>query len=155
MTSVADALKQRLDEVAWGEHREGAVLAAWAEHAPQAQFATRFIKSGPTDPYDVFVFGRKSLPLCALELKVRRQPLADYGDVMLPLSKHEFAKNLNRYSIPFLSVTLYECGSLVQVNLLNEPCQVKPISRRDRPGMEPVPHAFYKGGSFQVLRAAS
>lgn len=141
-----------IEEIAWGEGQELDVVKLWAQHSPMGEEAHRYVKSLEFDPYDVLVLREKGLPLCVLEAKVRRVRFEEYGDVMTPLSKHQFARELSAYSIPYFLVTLYSCGALVQVNLLNEPQERRKVARRDRPGMRPVMHGLWKGSGLQVLR---
>ena len=107
------------------------------------------------DPYDVLGKAERGVPLCALEVKVRRVPWGEYGDVLPPLKKHEFALSLKQMRLPYLLVTLYSDGTLVEVDLGDAPKQTKPIARRDRPGMNPVMHGLWKGKQVRVLRGAS
>lgn len=133
-----------VEEVAWGESQERDVVKRWVELSPIGRQAKRFVKSLEYDPYDVLVLGEKGMPLCALEVKVRRVEFGEYGDVMAPLKKHEYALQMATLGFPFLLVTQYACGTLVEVDLSASPTVVRPIARRDRPGMTPVPHGFWK-----------
>lgn len=142
------------EEVAWGEAQELDVVRLWVKHSELGPDAKRFVKSLDFDPYDVLVLADKGLPLCALEVKVRRVKFGEYGDVLTPLKKHEFALQLLEMNIPYLLVTLYACGTIVEVNLGDAPLETKPVSRRDRPGMTPVMHGLWKGHQLDVLREA-
>lgn len=141
-----------VEEVAWGESQEAKVVTRWVELSPTGKWARRFVKSLEFDPYDVLVLGEKGVPVCALEVKVRRVKFADYGDVMAPMRKFEFALAMRELGFPYLLVTEYACGSLVEVDLSQSPGEVRPIARRDRPGMKPVDHGFW--GGEQLVRLA-
>lgn len=144
-----------IEEVNWGEAQELDVVKLWVERSELGAQAHRFVKSLDFDPYDVFVLAEKGLPLCALEVKVRRVAFGDYGDVMTPLKKHEFALSLRQMRLPYLLVTLYACGTLVEVDLTESPKESRAIARRDRPGMTPVMHGLWKGKQLRVLRGAA
>ena len=101
--------------------------------------------------YDFFVFGSKGMPFGTVDTKRRRVPVGQYGDVMVPLSKHEFALRIP--TMCSVLTTEYGCGSLVELDLRLEPNEVRDISRRDRPGMKPVPHAIYLLDQADVLEA--
>jgi len=135
----------------WGESQERDVVQRWVELSPIGRLAHRFVKCLDFDPYDVLVLADKGLPLCALEVKVRRVEFGEYGDVLTPLKKHEFALSMKEMRIPYLLVTQYACGTLVEVDLGDAPKQTKPIARRDRPGMTPVMHGLWRGKQLRVL----
>lgn len=141
-----------MEEIAWGEAQEREVVQRWVELSATGKLAKRFVKSLEFDPYDVLVLGDRGMPLCALEVKVRRVKLGEYGDVMAPMRKFEFAVAMRALGFPYLLATQYACGSLVEVDLSLSPAEVKSIARRDRPGMKPVPHGFWKGD--QLVRLA-
>lgn len=138
-------------ELAWGEAHESAVLKRWVKLSPHARGAKRFLRTEELDQYDFLVLDGLGVPLCFVEIKVRRTDLAKYGDVLTPWSKHTFAKKLARHQLPFLLVTQYACGSLVEVDLTGKPAVKKQVARRDRPGMKPVPHGLYQGTQLTVL----
>ena len=140
-----------IEEVNWGEAQELDVVKRWVSLSEYGARAHRFVKSLDFDPYDVLVLAEKGLPLCALEVKVRRVSFGDYGDVLTPLKKHEFALSLKEMRIPYLLVTQYACGTLVEVDLSEPPKDSRPIARRDRPGMNPVWHGMWKGKQLRVL----
>ena len=140
-----------LEEIAWGEGQERAVVTQWVRVSPIGRKARRFVKSLEFDPYDVLVLADKGMPLCALEVKVRRVAFGEYGDVMAPMRKHEFGIAMRALGFPFLLVTAYACGTLVEVDLSESPIEVKPIARRDRPGMTPVKHGFWQGPQLRIF----
>ena len=140
-----------LEEIAWGEGQERDVVALWVRRSPIGRKARRFVKSLEFDPYDVLVLAEKGLPLCALEVKVRRVAFGEYGDVMAPMRKHEFGISMQALGFPFLLVTYYACGTLVEVDLSENPETVRPIARRDRPGMTPVKHGLWSGSQLRVF----
>jgi hypothetical protein len=51
-------------------------------------------------------------------------------------------------------VVEYGCGSLVEVDLSEKPSRYRDITRRDRPGMTPVPHVIYDKGRLRLLEGA-
>lgn len=143
------------EEVAWGEAQELDVVKRWSVLSEFGREARRYVKSLDYDPYDVLVLADKGLPLCALEVKVRRSPFGKYGDVLTPMKKHEFAVQMGDLGFPYLLVTQYACGTLVEVDLSETPADSRPIARRDRPGMTPVLHGFWKGSQLRMLAVAS
>ena len=143
-----------IEEIAWGEGQERAVVTQWVRVSPIGRKARRFVKSLDFDPYDVLVLAEKGMPLCALEVKVRRVQFGEYGDVMAPMRKHEFGAAMKALGFPFLLITRYADGTLVEVDLSESPGEVRPIARRDRPGMTPVSHGFWKGPQLRVFEAA-
>jgi hypothetical protein len=140
-----------IEEVNWGEAQEIEVVKLWSQRSELGTRAHRFVKSLDFDPYDVLVLAEQGLPLCALEVKVRRVSFGDYGDVMSPLKKREAALAFKALGIPFVLVTLYACGTIVEVDLASEPAQVVNVARRDRPGTKPIPHGLWKDESLTVL----
>lgn len=143
-----------IEEVNFGEERELEVVRRWVEVAEVGRKAHRFVKSLEFDPYDVLVLDDAGVPLCALEVKVRRVAFGDYGDVMAPMSKHQAAQPWRVLGIPFLLVTSYACGTLTQVDLGEAPKNTKAVARRDRPSMRPVQHGFWKGAQVTVYAKA-
>lgn len=137
-------------ELEYGGTDETNILKRWAALTRLLAGAERFVKGAEFDPYDFFVFGSKGMPFGTVDTKRRRVPIGKYGDVMVPLSKHEFALRIGLCSV---LVTEYGCGSLVELDLRLEPNEVRPVSRRDRPGMKPVPHAIYLLDQAEVLEA--
>ena len=144
-----------IEEVIWGEAQELDVVKRWAGLSETGREAKRYVKSLDYDPYDVFVMGDKGLPICVLEVKVRRVEFGKYGDVLTPLKKHEFALALREMRIPYLLVTQYACGTLIEVDLAQKPSRTQKIARRDRPGMTPVAHGLWKGKQLVVLAGVS
>ena len=139
-------------EVAWGESAEADIIRRWLKLSPLGRGASRLIKSMPYDPYDFFLFGKRGIPIAALEVKRRRSPFARYGDVMVPIKKHEYALELDElFRLPFVAVTEYGDGARVEVDLRSEPTERRDVKRHDRPGMTPVPHALYGKSKLTVL----
>lgn len=139
-------------EVAWGETAEAEIVKRWLALSVHGRGAGRLIKSMDFDPYDFFLFGKRGMPICAVEVKKRRTGLGKYGDLMVPISKHEFALELRElFLLPFICVTSYGDGALVEVDLSLEPAERRDVKRRDRPTMDPVPHALYGKSQITVL----
>lgn len=141
-----------IEEVNWGLAQERDVVQRWVAVSPLGKRAHRFVKSLEFDPYDVLVLDDAGVPLCVLEVKVRRVAFGEYGDVMAPIKKHEAALAWKAMNVPFLLVTAYACSTLTVVNLGEPPESSKLIARRDRPGMTPVMHGFWKGDQVEVLQ---
>jgi len=138
-------------EVEWGESAELLILNRWLSLSKHARDACRFIKSNDFDDYDYFLLCDAGLPVSYVEIKRRRTPFDKYRDAMFPLRKHEFAKKLYKHSIPFVGVTEYGCGTLVEVDLAMPPSIVRPIARHDRPGSAPRAHGIYALKQLTVL----
>lgn len=145
------SLSAPIEEVNFGESQERAVATLWTKISSTGKQAERFVKSGSFDPYDVLVIGARGVPLCVLEIKVRRVEWGTYGDILAPLKKHLFALELKERGLPYLLVTHYACGTLVEVDLSEHPKEEKAVARRDRPGMTPVMHGLWKGDQVKVL----
>ena len=150
---TADAEEKRM-EVDWGESREALVLKRWCETSSFARKGARIVASEKFDDFDRIVFDRRGLPIAYLEIKVRRSPFSRFGDAIFPTRKHKFARDLRVYNLPFVAVTQYGCGTLVEVDLSQEPDRRMSIARRDRPGTTPVPHVLYERDSLTVLEGA-
>ena len=144
-----------IEEVNWGEAQELDVVRRWAQLSEFGKQAKRYVKSLEFDPYDVLVLAQMGVPLCALEVKVRRSAFGKYGDVLAPMKKFEFAVQMRSLGFPYLLVTQYACGTLVEVDLSEAPVESRPIARRDRPGMTPVPHGLWKDSQLRMLAGAS
>ena len=138
-------------EVEWGESSELLILRRWLGVSSYAKTARRFVKSNDFDDYDYFLLDERGLPVAYVEIKRRRTAFEKYKDAMFPMRKHEMGKLLYFHSIPFVGVTEYGDGTLVEVNLALPPATVRQIARHDRPGMKPVPHGFYKLTQLTVL----
>jgi hypothetical protein len=142
-------VSSRQAEVNFGEGLERRVLNAWlglTRRKPSVVF-----HSGKYHDFDFGMLDDRGFPMAWVEVKVRRRPLAEYGDAMCPMRKHEFAKTLfTDHGVPCYLVTQYSCGTIVEVDLLQRPASTKPIRRRDRPNSDPVRHAFYKGDQLTV-----
>jgi hypothetical protein len=91
------------------------------------------------------------LPVAYVEVKRRRTDFAKYQDAMFPWRKHDLGKALYPHSIPFVGVTEYGCGTLVEVDLAVVPAVVKNVVRADRPGTPPVRHGLYSLRQLKVL----
>lgn len=119
-------------------------------------FARGIKHVAPTERFDDFDFvchdGAGRL-LGLVEVKVRRSPLARYGDVLLPERKWREAQlTLEEGDGAFaVAVTAYGCGALVEVNLAQRPSEFRPIQRRDRRDRPAVPHVIYRGDQLVVL----
>lgn len=138
-------------EVAFGLSQEERIANRWL-NTVQEPVGSSFIKAGEFADFDFYVINGAGLVHAYLEVKLRRKPLASFGDVMVPLRKHKtalVARSLG--NIPFLAVTEYACGALVEVDLSQEPSETRDIRRRDRPGTPAVPHALYKSDKMKVL----
>jgi len=143
----------RTVEVDWGEAREEPIFKRWRQLSPNANGA-RFAAPGPKyADWDRLVFDASSSPVCYLEIKKRRVEFAKFGDVLLPERKVKFCvKEGAQHRIPFFLVTEYACGTLVEVDLSQEPDQYVLIGRGDRPGEKRVPHVLYEGDKLLVLQ---
>lgn len=139
-------------EVDWGESQEARVLKRWIETSTYARSGARVVASNKFDDFDRIVFDRRGLPVAYLEIKVRRSPFARFGDAIFPERKHKFARELRVFNLPFVSVTEYGCGTLVEVDLSQQPDRTGFIKRRDRDNA--VPHVFYERESLTVLEGA-
>lgn len=139
-------------ELKWGEAQEERVLQRWSRLSPHAKGAARFLRTAETDPYDFLVISKTGLPLCFVEIKSRRVAFGLYGDVLTPWSKHLYAKRALKHALPFVLVTEYACGTLVEVDLTVKPRTAKSVARRDRPGTDPIKHGLYAGDQLAVLQ---
>lgn len=140
-------------ELEYGATDEENILRRWAQLTTLLAEGSRFVKGGDFDPYDFFVFRKGGLPLGVVDTKRRRVPVGQYGDVMVPFSKHLFASSLFPFKLGSVLVTEYGCGTLVELDLSLEPHEVRDVARRDRPGMKPVKHAIYLLDQAVVLEA--
>lgn len=139
-------------EVDFGESQEARVLKRWAEQSPVAEAAKRYVKSHPFDPYDFLLLAKRGMPLCVIDIKVRRSPFARYGDVLVPKSKADFAAQLfSLHNLPFLLITEYGCGSLIETPIFRDPHRFQDIQRKDRKDKPPVPHALFLKTQSRVL----
>jgi len=143
-------------EVAFGLANEERIAYEWLSRQKiEPLLSLTLTKAGGYADFDYWVFDPQGILVCYLEVKMRRKPLSAFGDAMFPLRKHKLGlrvKGLN--NAPFLAVTEYACGSLVQVDLSLEPSFERDIARRDRPGMKPVPHVFYTKDKMTILQGA-
>jgi hypothetical protein len=138
-------------ELAWGEAQEERVLNRWARLSKHAKGGARFLRTAERDQYDFLVLDKSGLPLCFVEIKSRRVSFGLYGDVLTPWSKHSYAKKAAKHALPFILVTEYACGTLVEVDLTVKPRSQKNVARRDRPGTPPIKHGLYSGDQLLVL----
>jgi hypothetical protein len=148
---MATKTDEKRMEVDWGESQEAVVLKRWIATSSFARPGARIVASEKFDDFDRIVFDKIGLPIAYLEIKVRRSPFTRFGDAIFPARKHKFARQLRVYNLPFVAVTQYGCGTLVEVDLSQEPDGRRAIARRDRPGMTPVPHVLYDRESLTVL----
>lgn len=140
------------DEVAWGEREENRIMGRWAKTSslsPKGGFVT---KSPPYADFDFCVLTKVGFPVAWVEVKLRRSPLARFGDALFPLRKHERAKELwEQHKIKLIGITEYGCGSLVEVDLSVAPTKFVDIKRRDRTGPA-KPHVIYEKDKIRVLK---
>lgn len=141
---------ERAAEVRFGEGVEDEILRRWALQSKQATGITRWLKSHPYAHFDFAGFNADFIPITYVEVKRRRSSWGQYGDVMFPMVKHDFARRLARSCIGLCGVTYYACGTVVEVDLADEPAEVKVVTRRDRPN-EPCRHGFWKGAQLSVF----
>ena len=142
-------------EVAWGEAAEERIVQRWLKLSPFAEDCETFRKSDEFRDFDFYIEAKGGYVRCYVEVKRRRTDFAKYGDAIFPLRKHNHARRESlKTGIPHIAVTEYGCGTLVEVNLAKKPASTKDVARRDRPGMKPVPHAFYTRRQLTVLEEA-
>lgn len=140
------------DEVAWGESEENRIVARWSKFSEWAQTATGARKGGRYFDWDYQLFTREGFPVCFLEVKKRRSPLYKFGDALFPKRKYDAGRKLlAEYNLRLIAVVEYGCGSLVEVDLSERPSRFTDITRRDRPGMKPVPHVIYDKHRLTLL----
>ena len=143
--------ESKRDEVAFGLAHEERIAYRWL-NTVQDPVGSSLLKAGEFADFDFYVINGAGLVHAYLEVKLRRKPLASFGDVMMPLRKHNTALKAKELgNIPFLAVTEYACGALVEVDVSQTPTSTRNIRRRDRPGSPPVPHAFYGADKMRVL----
>lgn len=141
--------KQR--EVNFGLEAELPILRGWARVSPYARGVARWTKSTQYADYDFIGWSKDGIPFVFVEVKERRSCWGDYDDVIFPRRKHRFARRLSHFNIALLGVTRYSCGTLVEVNLQDEPDEQRLITRRDRPN-SPVWHVIYPLDALTVFR---
>lgn len=153
MTDVP--LSDVLAEKEWGEDQEVAILRRWLKRSKFAKGAKRVIKSHEGSAHDFLILDKLGFPLVYVEIKRRRTGFEKYGDAIFPYTKCEHAKRISeKVAVPFIGVTEYGCGTLVEVALFKRPTLIKDVGRRDRPHIPPVPHAFYSKAQLTVLEGA-
>ena len=138
-------------EVAWGESRELGVLRRWLKHSMFAHGAAGLIKSPDFGQYDFLIFDKHGLPLCVVEVKLRRVKFSQYGDALFPYGKHLFAKRVDDFNIPCIGVVEWACGTLGEVDLTKRPAKTEHITRRDRPGSAGAKHGLWSKRQITVL----
>jgi hypothetical protein len=149
---IADVIAEK----AWGEGSEVSILRRWIKLSPEAKGCTRVIKSHEGSAHDFLLLNRLGFPLCYVEIKRRRTPFSKFGDAIFPMTKCGHAKRIAReVGTPFVGVTEYGCGTLVEVNLTKVPASKRDIGRRDRPHIAPVPHAIYSKRQVTVLEGVT
>ena len=147
-------MSTRASEVKFGESQERQILERWAKLSPFANGVEKWTKSVPFADYDFFGWSKDNIPFVAVEIKARRSQWGKWGDVIFPLRKHKFAKRLSHFNIHLIGVTGYSCGTLVEVDLLDDPCKIEMITRHDRPNM-PVRHCFYTDEKLTIYGKAA
>lgn len=140
----------RQSEVTFGESQEQSVLRRWMDLRGIDPKAVRVIKGRQFSDWDYFLLDSEGYPLCYVEIKVRRKPLATFGDAIAPWRKHEKAVWLAERKIAFWMLTEYP-DALVQLDLAEEPAQRRNIRRRDRPGTPAVPHGLWSADQFEIV----
>ena len=148
--------KRALDieaEVEHGLKQEVRILKRWLDESPSADCAGGVYRTGDYHDFDYYIDkDDDGFPLCYLEVKSRRKPFAQFGDLIVPERKHTAALDLKRkHRIRSICITEYACGTLVEVDLAQKPAYVKGIQRRDRPHIPAKPHAFYEGKQLKVI----
>lgn len=149
MKKLAAAKKK---EVAFGEGVEVDIWRQWKRVSPYATGVRRWMRArviGDFLHFDFIGFSAEGIPLTYLEVKERRVAWGAYPDLMMPFVKHAFAKRLARSTVPLISVTRYSCGSLVELDLADEPDEIRFITRSDRPN-ESVKHCFWSADKVKV-----
>jgi hypothetical protein len=141
---------KKADEVALGEAQEVPILRSWVKLSPYARGVHKWRKSVQFADYDFVGWTKDAIPITFVEVKGRRSEWGKYGDVIFPWRKHRLAKRLTHINVPLIGVTRYACGTIVEVNLQDDPDDRVALSRRDRPGMAPVWHAVYREPSLVV-----
>jgi hypothetical protein len=151
-------MKRRPDftaEVNWGESAEETILLRWLRTTSYCKGWKCYAKSAGFKDFDFYVLDKEGFIIAYVEVKRRRSEFALYGDAIFPLRKHKRARaSVLKHDIPFIGVTLYGCGTLVEVPLSKVPSEKRDIARRDRPGQKPVPHALYSKRQLTVLESA-
>lgn len=142
-------------EVAWGESSEETILLRWLKLTGYCKGWKAYAHSAGYKDFDFYILDDAGFLIAYVEVKRRRTPFATYGDAIFPLRKHKRARqSALKHDIPYIGVTLYGCGTLVEVALSKVPSKTRDIARRDRPGTKPVPHAVYSKRQMTVLEAA-
>ena len=149
-------MNSRLEEVKWGEAQEMDVLKRWLRISPAVSLDGRVIKSRQAQDWDYLVLDEKGYPVAYVEIKVRRVRLAEFGDAVAPIRKHEMAVSMKRrHNVPMLMVVQYACGTLVECDLAVSPKERRPLQRRDRTHQAPVLHGFWMGDQLTVVDEAA
>ena len=144
----------KASEVEWGEASEEKILRRWVKLSAFSKEAKGYHKTPAFCDFDFYVYDEAGFIICYVEVKRRRTEFSKYGDAMFPMRKHKRARqSAVKFNLPVIGVTEYGCGALVEVNLGKEPARKKDVSRRDRPGMRPVPHAFYTKRQLTLLES--
>jgi len=143
------SMSTKAAEVKFGEGLERGILNRWAEVSAFAKGVSKWTKSPPCADYDFVGWSPDHIPFIFVEIKARRSRWGTWGDVIFPLRKRKMAKRLSNFNIHLIGVTSYSCGTLVEVDLLDDPQEEKMITRHDRPNM-PVRHCVYTGDSLTI-----
>lgn len=142
-------------EVEFGVSQEERVLRRWAPLSRIGRKARGFLRAGRFDDFDYVVFGEDGRVIAYLEIKVRRVPLAKYGDAVFPARKMAKARSIWRANkLPFIAAVEYGCGALVQVDLTAAPSGYRRLTRHDRPG-QAVSHVVYGRDKLNILSEGS
>lgn len=143
-------------ELAFGENAEVRIIRRWTAKSKAVKKGHSLVKSPSYATLDFLVLDNQAVPVAWLEVKRRRTGLLKYGDAICPWKKHLAAKKLaGRFDVPVLLITEYGCGSLIEVNLATQPARKLDVTRRDRAGSKPVPHALYTLDQLTVLERES
>jgi hypothetical protein len=143
------SMSTKASEVRFGESQERGILSRWADLSDYATGVAKWTKSAPCADYDFVGWSADHIPYIFVEIKARRSRWGTYGDVIFPLRKRKMAKRLSHFNIHLIGVTAYSCGTIVEVDLLDDPKEEKMITRHDRPNM-PVRHCVYAGDSLRI-----
>ena len=137
-------------EVTFGESQEKRILLRWLKAKGIKPDKVRALASRSMQDWDFLVLDNDGFPVCYVEIKIRRQPLAKYGDAIAPHRKHRFARQLQSvHAIKFVMVVEYP-DALVEVDLADEPASTRTIVRRDRGGDGQL-HGIWAGEQLAVI----
>lgn len=129
-------------------------MKAWARLSPYAKGVDRWVKSGEFSDFDFAGFTSDLLPVVYVEIKKRRVPWGEYGDVIFPHRKWLWAQKAALRNCALVGVTEYACGSIAEVNLTLDPSEEIQLERRDRPGSRSR-YVSYRGGLVKLYLPAA